>query len=60
MRLHRMSESVDGHDLGIEWTEWAPDSMEGVIHCSCGWSSRNMKSCWFVRSALEHVGEKPA
>lgn len=55
-----MSESVDGHDLGIEWTEWAPDSMEGVIHCSCGWSSRNMKSCWFVRSALEHVGEKPA
>lgn len=55
--LQRMTESVDGHELGIEWTMWEPDSMEGRIHCSCGWSSRNVKSCWFVKVAHEHTGE---
>lgn len=46
---------VDGHALYVEWTEVACDSMEGRIHCECGWSARNMKSCWFIETANEHL-----
>jgi hypothetical protein len=48
---------VDGHALYVEWTEVAPDSMEGRIHCECGWSERSMKSCWFIRTANAHLEE---